>query len=220
MIWTTAYILAKVRKLTGRPSQGQITDTELLALVNEYFLTTFPIDCNLTVDNKDWVITTTGADSGVYNWDTGIQVVKPLVYCESSPLQVEEFELNVYFSREVFISLWPDAPWTTITAGQPQDALIDIEKRTLTVMPPPDGVYTLTVEAEYDPVTPLDLASINPDLESWGPVIAWGSAILLHATKGEQELADGLVNMYNYYKTLLTRTTIKNLANSRTIPTF
>jgi hypothetical protein len=218
MIWTTAYILAKARKLTGRLTAGQINDVDLLAIVNEYYLTVFSMEAVLPSEERFWTFVTTAVETGAHSWDSGITAIKTPVFAESAALSINEYQLNLFYSKEIFYNIWPNDVTTGYTRAQPQDMLV--MPGSIQIMPPPDGVYTINATAEYGVVTALDLSSSNPSDETFGPVIAYGAAITLHNAKGEPEAAAALAGMYQYYLKIMNRKGLQFLAPTRTIPTW
>jgi len=218
MIWTTTYILKKVRQLTGRLHTGQISEVDLLALVNEYYLTVFSLDASLPSEERFWTFVTTAVETGAHNWDSGITAIKSPVFAESAALSINEYPINIFYSKEIFYNIWPNDVVNGYTRAQPQDMLV--MPGSIQIMPPPNGVYTINATAEYGVVTALDLSTVNPSDETFGPVIAYGAAITLHNSKGEPELAANLTGMYQYYLKIMNRKGLQFLAPTRTIPTW
>src|SRR5208283_4707173 len=115
-------------------------------------------------------------------------------------------------------TLWP-VPYNTSTGytrGQPIDVLI--LPGSILIRPLPDGIYTINATANYTVPASLDLISVNPDDDTWGPVIAYGAAMSLHMSKGEKSLAADLAPEYQDFKRVMNRKAIRFMESQRAIP--
>lgn len=85
--------------------------------------------------------------------------------------------------------------------------------------PVPDTAYRFRVKA-YSVVTPLLNATDTPDLNEWGPCIAYGAARDILADLGEMEAYVEVTALYKEQLAYVLRRTTQNLLNTRSTPKF
>ncbi len=97
--WTLAQIRTKVRSVTGRPSQDQITDDQLNAYINNYYVYTMPFELKEEITDQFLTFKTTpGID--VYAFPGGYFTDSPGAYADGFPLVF-------YQDPDVFYQDWP-----------------------------------------------------------------------------------------------------------------
>ena len=101
--------------------------------------------------------------------------------------------------------------------GRPQ-AILNFNNQ-LKMYPVPDRVYRFKVQA-FQIVTPLVNATDTPDLEEWGPAIAYGTARNIMADFGEHDMYAQVTALYKEQIAYIERRTHQNLLNTRSAPNF
>jgi hypothetical protein len=97
--WTLANIRTKVRNVTGSPAVEQITDAELNAYINNYYVYTMPFELKEQIANQFLQFKTTpGLD--VYAFPGGYFTDSPGAYADGFPL-------IFYQDPDVFFQDWP-----------------------------------------------------------------------------------------------------------------
>lgn len=100
MSTTLTAIRNKVRKLTGRPSSSQITDSEIDDYVNTYYQYDFPQEL------KVFNLKTTYSFYTQPNQDQ-YTFTPDLYYSLEQPVYVSGFQANFYENRELFFRVYP-----------------------------------------------------------------------------------------------------------------
>lgn len=99
MTWTLENIRNKVRQVTGRPSEDQISDTELDTYINNYYVLTMPFELKEQIENQFLTFKTTpGVD--VYSFPSGYFTDSPGAYADGFPLVF-------YQDPDIFFQDWP-----------------------------------------------------------------------------------------------------------------
>ncbi|HPL68294.1 MAG TPA: hypothetical protein PLG94_17295 [Smithellaceae bacterium] len=211
-IWTLAELTAKVRSLTGRKTEGQLSSADIVKYINNYYQGIFPELLSLEKKKGFWEFETSGSDEGPYPYDASIIVAKPPVYCIGGG----QNRMRIFTEPEHFYHAWPRSQ--AYQRSRPRDCLI--WRRELLIAPPPDGVYVISVNAEFSIVTPLTEPADVPEQDNWGPAIAYGAAIEISLDKGDDAKAADLSGPYKYYLNLCTRREVRNLMFKRALPRF
>lgn len=205
MTWDLAEIRSKVRKLTGRPDTGQISDIELDSFINHYYQNVLPIELD-PEELEDWYLLNTVIDDEDYTVEENYLTL-------SAPFTIAGWPINFYLDKSLFFEKFPETQ--TYTANQPTDVLF--YNRTLLFRPKPDAVYQFKAATILRP-DPLVETSDAPLNQLWGPVIAYGAAIEI---KGENaEDVDSLTGFYDIYLTTARRPKLLKLQGQRAIPRF
>jgi hypothetical protein len=100
--WTLAEIRAKYRSLTGRPTTGQISNSDINDEINDYYRNQFPLDIDDSYFMAWLTQALTATDTGIYTLDESVLVVKePIkingavqIFTEDDKLFFEEFPGN------------------------------------------------------------------------------------------------------------------------------
>lgn len=99
MGWTLLDIRNKVRNVTGRPSQDQISDADLNTYINNYYIFTMPFELKEQIENQFLTFKTTpGID--VYSFPQGYFTDSPGAYADGFPLVF-------YQDPDIFFQDWP-----------------------------------------------------------------------------------------------------------------
>ncbi len=83
----------------------------------------------------------------------------------------------------------------------------------------PDTAYRFKVKA-YEVVSPLLKGTDKPDLEQWGPCIAYGASRQVHADFGEMDAYKEVTALYKEQLGYVLRRTDQSLLNTRAAPNF
>lgn len=152
--------------------------------------------------NQTWTTSTliiTGSAGGILNLNYSTGDVS--VSFASPPLNGQ----NITLSYEIF------------NAGRPTSVLYYNDQ--LQFFPPPDTAYRFKIKA-YAIVTPLVNGTDTPDLEEWGPCIAYGAARDILADLGEMQSYAEVTALYKEQLSYILRRTNQNLLNTRSAPNF
>lgn len=97
--WTLSDIREKVRKVTGRPSQDQMTDSQVDDYINNYYVFTMPFELKEQITNQFLKFKTTpGTD--VYAFPGGYFTDQPGAYADGFPM-------IFYQDPDIFFQDWP-----------------------------------------------------------------------------------------------------------------
>ena len=99
MAWTLADIRTKVRNLTGSPSTDQISNADLDAYINNYYLFTMPFELKEQITNQHLTFKTTPGVN-VYAFPGGYFTDQPGAYADGFPL-------IFYQDPDIFYQDWP-----------------------------------------------------------------------------------------------------------------
>ena len=234
-IWTLASIQAKIRSLTGRYTENQLASTLITIYINNYYQGVFPELMNLETREGFWQFSTTALDTGLYPFDASVIVARPPCYCiTSSPavaedepwveteddpqdeVNIDQNQLRIFTQPEDFFNVWPQSQ--TYERDQPTDGLL--WRRNLYVMPPPDQIYTMQIQARLSMVSGFVNPTDAPEQDNWGYAIAYGAAIEICNDKGDNAKAGELIPFYEFYLNLCERREIRNLEFKRAVPHF
>lgn len=101
--------------------------------------------------------------------------------------------------------------------GLPTAVLLYDDK--FTFFPVPNTAYRFKVKA-YAVVAPLVNATDKPELEQWGPCLAYGAARDIHSDMGEMDAYAEVTALYKEQLAYVLKRTNQNLLNSRAQPNF
>ncbi len=210
---TFADIKSKVRRLTGRPDQGQLSDQDLGDAINRYYVNMLPQEVR-TKESETWhTLTTLESDEGEYPLPDSILSV-------GAPFTARDL-LGVITSMEMttdpqhFFTVFPESE---SARSRPMACLL--YNRTIYVRPKADGQYTVKALAvkTFDPLlTDQD----TPADSKWGAMIAYGAAIEILQENGEDAEADSLKDLYGRHLISVARKQLAQIpAGARSRPGF
>lgn len=207
VIWTLEGLRQKVRKITGRLTQGQMTDAEVESSINKYYQLTMPLDLELE-ELKDFWTKDTEAGEEILILDDDVLIIKPPATVGGYPLKLVEDPARFY--RRYPKSGEPYA------AGRPDTALF--YGRQLIMRPPPDDVYEVHAPSVVMP--PLLTAVVGPLRNQWGDLICLGASILIFGPAGQREQVESLTPAYETQKNLVQRPYLRRSVGRRGPPRF
>lgn len=219
-MWTVANIITEFRDLTGRKSTNQISDSAVLEYVNRYYQYTMPVNLKFKIPElKGWLEFTTADGEGTFNLSSApsgaLPFVLPLTFGieygvinVSAPLHINDEPANLWLDEDRFYSEYPP---DYDTEGVPTDVLFF--GRALLLRPIPDDEYPVRMQAEYAP-NALTLTG-SPMHPIFAPVAAYGSAIMFLDAKGESDIAQERVPMFQHYLGVAQSYIIRQLASKR-----
>lgn len=152
--------------------------------------------------NQNWTtedVTVTGDKLGtlVLNYDAGTVNVT----FNTAPTNGQ----NIYLNYVVF------------SPSRPENILM--YNNQFQLWPVPDQAYIIKMSA-WQIVTPLVNSTDTPDLEEWGPCIAYGTARDIHADYGELEQYAQVTQLYKEQVAYVLKRTNENMFNVRAGPNF
>lgn len=107
--------------------------------------------------------------------------------------------------------------WISFKAGRPV-AVLNYNNE-LQFYPVPDTAYRFRVKA-YAIVSPLVNSTDKPDLEQWGPCIAYGAVRQILSDYGEMDAYIEVTALYKEQLSYVMNKTVQNLLNTRAAPNF
>jgi len=99
MAWTLLDIINKVRNITGSPSPDQISDSDLIDYINNYYVYTMPFELKVQIANQFLRFKTTPGIN-VYKFPGGYFTDQPGAYADGFPL-------IFYQDPDIFFQDWP-----------------------------------------------------------------------------------------------------------------
>ncbi len=154
-------------------------------------------DVEIFTDNGLGILTGNAGGSGTVVYATGAMNVTFAV----APLTGQ----NIIFSFKQFL------------AGRPIAVLWFDDQ--FTFAPIPNTTYRFKCQG-YATVTPLVNSTDKPELEQWGPGIAYGAARDIHADAAEYDAYQNVTALYKEQLAYILRRTHQNLLNIRAQPNF
>lgn len=97
--WSLANIRQKVRLIAGRPSTDQLTDAQINAYINNYYIYSMPFELKEQIANQFLTFTTTPGVN-VYSFPGGYFTDQPGAYADGFPLVF-------YQDPDIFYQDWP-----------------------------------------------------------------------------------------------------------------
>ena len=294
--WTKAKILQKIRKITGRFSENEMSNTELGERLNQYYQLRFPAEVKLEqkyvfydflttpnqatyavpdtlYTNYEQPVTVNNLSMLWYQDSTKFENENPLQYNFAKPwtgdgvtvtftttlggFPIYPSTLTISDNTETFedtTTTWTDADITltgslggtatinystgaisvTFNAAPDDGQLIYLNyvkfeanrpqamlyfENTFTLSPPPDQAYVIKMKA-YKVVTALTNATDRPELDEWGPCIAYGTSLGIFADYGEMDSYSQVSQLHKEQISLVLTRTEQDLSNTRAMPNF
>jgi len=294
--WTKAKILQKIRKITGRFSENEMSNTELGERLNQYYQLRFPAEVKLEqkyvfydflttpnqatyavpdtlYTNYEQPVTVNNLSMLWYQDSTKFENENPLQYNFAKPwtgdgvtvtftttlggFPIYPSTLTISDNTETFedtTTTYTDADITltgslggtatinystgaisvTFNAAPDDDQLIYLNyvmfaanrpqamlyfENTFTLSPPPDQAYVIKMKA-YKVVTALTNATDRPELDEWGPCIAYGTSLGIFADYGEMDSYSQAATLHKEQISLVLTRTEQDLSNTRAMPNF
>ena len=212
MDWTFADIRSKVRNLTGRPTTGQLSATDLDNWINNYYQNIFPIEADVAEFKGFTTASLTDGDGGDYTVPDTVLTISPPVTIEDSDSEINRIDL--YTDERRFFDLYPaDDHNETSEEEEPTGMLV--YGRDIYVRPKPDASYTLKYASTSQ--YPTALSDDDDTLEDplWAQAVAYGTAIEILQEGGEDEEADRLKDLYDYYIGLIAAKRVKQFPTGK-----
>ncbi len=214
LTWKLSEIRTKVRELTGQLDTAQISDSDLDALINDFYCNHFPLDVYVSELEGWFTQATASGDDGEY--DVSAEVIlldTPMTLKDSDDVLSD---VKFYQDKDKFFDLYPEDP--NAVEGRPAAALL--YGSVLYLRPKPDEVYTFRAaaiqkppELSTDDSAPLDVR--------WGPILAYGTAILMKSEEGDMDGAADLSKVFKILTILINRKKLKQKSiNQRAVPRF
>jgi len=149
----------------------------------------------LTDDSAGVLVAQTGSGSGTVGYTTGVLNVT----FTTAPADGQ----NIYTT---FIQYQPGAP----------TAVLYYDNQ-FSFYPVPDTVYQCQIKAFKVPDALVDAVDV-PNLQEWGPCIAYGAARNVCIDFGESERYAEITNLYKEQVNYILTRTVENLSNQRARP--
>lgn len=295
-IWTLADIRQKVRKVTGRLTPGELSNSDLDTYINQFYQLTFPAELKLEKKHTYYEFLTSANVAWYDLPDTTYTNFEPPATIDNYDLLWYQEPLNftslnfqnivrktpwtgdgatvTFTTTENAFPILPDTlvitdnietfedtsqTWTTANvnltgdmggtatinystgaisvtfnaapangqliylsfqqfkAGRPQNVLM--YNNQFQFFPVPDTAYRFKVKA-YSVVTALTNATDQPELDQWGPCIAYGTARDILADLGEMQAYSEVTALYKEQLAYVLKRTNQNLLNTRATPSF
>lgn len=211
LTWIGSQIVTKVREITGKLTTEDISDSDLLDRVNEYYRNIFPLEVYVA-EFEDWFTQTTAdEDGGEYTIGQDyLRLMTPMTTLDSDDVLAD---VKFYQDKDEFFHLFPEE--ADPTEARPYAALPYGGK--IYLRPEPDAIYTFRAACIKKP-TALTTATAPVDVR-WGPCIAYGTAIELLMEDNDKVGADELAPAYTFFKNKVSQKKImqKN-TNQRAVP--
>lgn len=134
--------------------------------------------------------------------------------------------LTINYSTGVITVNFSNAPangqaislsYEIFAAGRPTAVLL--YNNQFQLFPPPDTAYRFKVKA-YAVVLPFVNATDRPELDQWGPCIAYGASRDIFADFGEMDSYAEITALYKEQLAYVLKRTNQNLLNTRAAPNF
>lgn len=201
MTWDLQTLRTEFRALTGRPDADHITDDAIDARLNAFYQHQFPDEASLH-EFEGFTTFVTVAGTETYSQPgTVLSLNLPLTIMDSDNVVSP---LDLYTDVARYKEDYPDDAHDESAERNQPEALL-LLGRTFYLRPVPDAVYTIKYLSRSTQPTALSGDSDVPDDEKWGPLIAHGAAIELLMVAGQNDEADGLKNMYTFYRQSIAR---------------
>lgn len=196
MAWTVEQVISKFRDLTGRKTTNQMSDAAILIEANHYYQYVFPVKADV-YEFKGWYTFNTA--DGV-----GYQDIPDSIITVSFPVYVNNDPATLWTDVQRF---YEEYPHDYATENVPTDILLI--DRQLILRPIPDAVY----EARLRKLSVIPDALTTGDLDNsiYGPVIAYGSAIMFLMDKGERDIAEEHAAGYAFHLGVVRESNLKQV---------
>lgn len=205
--WPASKIASLVRDLTGRKTQSQLSDSDLLERINDYYCWKLPVEMGRQ-PGETWFDLNTTQSVSEYNVHDRMRVIEDPVTIDGDPIRL-------FHNEQLFFSRWPRSQ--TYTEQEPTECLLF--DGILYLRPPPDKAYAFKCKTlKY--FKALASMSADPVHPRWGPAIAYGTAIDVLMRAGQHREAGTLANAYNAELLIAQRPELEQLQSQRTVPRF
>lgn len=214
-VWTLSEIRSKVRKVTGRPSASQISDTDINDYIDNYYRQVAPIQTQSDVFNKysdgEGFTGTTVAGTGEYALTSDVLGI-------GKPFVLNGIVIPLSFDLEEFLLIFPP---DIVEQSKPTNALLWERKIYLRPLPDDNDGANYDFEAPILKI-PSSLAddSSQPVDELLGPLLAYGASIDIFMDNGQESQAGKIQPMLSNYATLLNRKDITAYVGRSSYPSF
>lgn len=211
--WTFSDIKRKVRRLTGRQSESELSETLLSDYVNKYYVYDFAKEV-MPIELKTWFEFTLTIDVAEYTLDS--LNFNDNYLSINNPIILSTYNIALYTSPEIFSIKYPEIE--NPQSGFPEAVLLYNNK--LTFSCPPSADYLDFKAAAV--IRPDELVNDTdlPISEDFGSVIAYGTSIEILEDNGELESLQLISSMYEKHKLTLMRKFHMQNINQRAYPTF
>lgn len=205
--WPASKIGTLVRELTGRKTTTQLSETDLLARINDFYCWKLPAMMGHQ-PTETWFELTTQQGVSEYNVDNLMRVIMDPVTIDGDTILLEHNE-------QLFFARWPRSQ--TYTEAEPTECLL--YDGILYLRAPPDAAYTFKCKTlkYFEPMADMNAEPVHP---RWGPTIAYGAAIDVLVRAGQHQEADGLSNFFQSELLIASRPELQQLQMQRSVPRF
>jgi len=205
--WSLSDIRTEVRKLAGRPSTSNPSDSDLNDRINRWIKFKLSTEVKLQDELTFWSFETSSG-VGTQALDEGFHTFLPPAYVDDDPLEV-------FYDPAAFYNRWLID--STETNSKPQDILIMSNE--VVLRPIPDDGYTIRILA-YDRPAELGADSTALGWESLGELVAYGSALDLLLSGGEFDKASALKPWYDRVRAQAQDKAAQMFVSQRSVPAF
>lgn len=208
-IWTLADLRDKVRRLTGRLTPAQVSDADLDAFINHYYVNTLAAEAPHLPFLKSWWEQEASPGVDTYDIPEDYLVLTEPFYIAGAPAAWFTTDPAAFYSR---------FPQDQAEASGKPDSVLFFDRQVI-LRPVPDQAYTLKGLALQAPAALLN-ATDQPLAHQLGLLIAYGAAIDLLLEHGQAEEAASLGSMYERLLVTCTRPALLQLMQQRPAPRF
>jgi hypothetical protein len=99
--WTGTTLIAKWRQLTGRGSTDDISDVNVLVLINDYYQDDFPLEIEADKITADYTATATATDDGEFSLSDSVIDL-------NRPITANEFNMTLWDDKTLFFQMYPE----------------------------------------------------------------------------------------------------------------
>lgn len=212
-LWNLAQIRNKIRRLSARPEDSQITDSELDDYINRYYRIMLPMEIR-PIELQTWFETTLTEGTSEYTLES-------LGFDDSyltldNPCYISDVLMTLSLNPSEFYATYPQDQ--TYDNGAPSDVLL--YDNTLTFMRPPSSDYLTFKASAWTRPSALVDDTDTPISEEWGAIIAYGATIEILSDAGDYQTMQSIAPMYEENKSRIARKRSQQYINRRSIPTF
>jgi hypothetical protein len=207
--WNLTELRSRVRALTGRSEEADLSTDDLDNYINDFYRQDFPEEIE-SPEFDNWFTVDTQADKegGDGTYPVGDDYLK-ITY----PFTIDGYPISYYTDPSEFFGIWPATQ--TYTSMRPTHVLHYGNE--LTFMPPPDDVYEFKARTKKRPTALSDGSDEIVDAK-WGPAIAYGTAIKIMNEAGDD--VSHLVPVFDIYMVAAGRKRLSMMGTTRAVPRF
>lgn len=218
-LWTLGDIKSKVRRLSGRRSETQLSDSDLADYINRYYQLQFPLEVKPS-ELYTWFSFDLTASTDEYNLTVQTDATTSEIFVDGymtldAPVTADGYSMTLYTDPVSFYDRWPET--VTYDESRPENVLY--YNRKLLFRSPPDDSYTVKFSSLKKP-TALSSDSDYPRMEEWGIVIAYGAAIEVLQDSGDMDRIQEIMPLFDILKASLSSKVGEQNYNSRSVPRF